>query len=365
LITTGQLFGEGSDLQNTQCLFLVYPFSFEGKLIQYMGRVQRSEISPTIYDYRDIKIDYLNRMFLKRNVYYRKLEKQRTLFDLPDEKNIDQLKPFDKEIILERTIKVKIEDLEFLYGSFQFRHSIPDNSEELIFDIENLNIRPEFEVLKPYFENFFKSKTVTVFITAIMNKHKVVTALSASSSDLEKLNREIVESVRFRFVERNFFGKSFPIEQKGLNTDLNNGTGSNIYESAEELLSDVLSKDNYRHKKQLHYLAERHEGSVLKIRFVLSPFAFVFLLTGIEQYHIVMETLDTEEATYIWHLSKNINALKQGILEIDKQLNKIRNEGRQLFLETNPNNFSRIIHDYSNERKGFVLWKDALEERLV
>ena len=365
LITTGQFFGEGSDLQNTQCLFLVYPFSFEGKLIQYMGRVQRSEISPTIYDYRDIKIDYLNRMFLKRNVYYRKLEKQRTLFDLPDDGNIDHPMPLDEEIILERTVKVKIEDLEFLYGSFQFRYSIPEYSEELIFDIENLNIRPEFEVLKPYFEKFFKSKTVTVFITAIMNKQKAVTALSANSSDLEKLNREIVESVRFSFVEKNFFGKKFPIEQKGLNKDLSNGTGNNIYESAEELLSDVLSKGNYRHQKQLHYLAEQHEGSALKIRFVLSPFAFVFLLTGNEQYHIVMETLDTEEATYIWHLPKNINALKQGILEIDRHLNKIRNDGRQVFLETNPINFSRILHDYSDERKGFVLWKDALEERLV
>jgi superfamily II DNA or RNA helicase len=140
LITTGQFFGEGSDLQNTQCLFLVYPFSFEGKLIQYIGRVQRSEISPTIYDYRDIKIDYLNRMFLKRNVYYRKLEKQRTLFDLPNEEKIDQPRPLNEEIITERTIKVKIEDLEFLYGSFQFRHKIPEYAEELIFDIENLNI---------------------------------------------------------------------------------------------------------------------------------------------------------------------------------------------------------------------------------
>ena len=126
-----------------------------------------------------------------------------------------------------------------------------------------------------------------------------------------------------------------------------------------------LSKGNYRHQRQLHYLAEQHEGNVLKVRFVLSPFAFVFLLTGNEQYHIVMETLDTEEATYIWHLPKNIDALKQGILEIDRQLNKIRNEGRQAFLETNPINFSRILHDYSDERKGFVLWKDALEERLV
>lgn len=70
LITTGQFFGEGSDLHNSQCLFLVYPFSFEGKLIQYIGRVLRSELTPVIYDYRDIKIDYLNVMFLKRNIYY-------------------------------------------------------------------------------------------------------------------------------------------------------------------------------------------------------------------------------------------------------------------------------------------------------
>ena len=56
LITTGQFFGEGTDLQNTNCLFLVYPFSFEGKLIQYIGRVQRSEIAPTIYDYETSRL---------------------------------------------------------------------------------------------------------------------------------------------------------------------------------------------------------------------------------------------------------------------------------------------------------------------
>lgn len=365
LITTGQFFGEGSDLQNIQCLFLVYPFSFEGKLIQYMGRVQRSEIAPTIYDYRDIKIDYLNRMFLKRNVYYRKMEKQRTLFDMPDEENINEPKPLYEEITIEKSVKVKIENLEFLYGSIQFRFKVTEYPDELIFDVENLNIRPEFEVLKPYFEKFLNSKIVTVFITIVLNKLKTVTALSAHSSDLEKLNREVVDSVRFRFVEKNFFGKSMPSDPKGLNNGLNDGNGSNLYESGEELLSDVLGKGNYRHQKQLYYLAEQHETNVLKIRFVLSPFAFVFLLNGEEQYHIVMETLDTEEATYIWHLPKNTNALKQYLWEINKQLTKIRNEGRHSFLETNPINFSRILHDYSDDRKGFVLWKGALEQRLT
>jgi hypothetical protein len=35
-IATGQLLGEGRDIANLEVLFLVYPFSFEGKLVQYL-----------------------------------------------------------------------------------------------------------------------------------------------------------------------------------------------------------------------------------------------------------------------------------------------------------------------------------------
>lgn len=361
LITTGQFFGEGSDLQNIECLFLVYPFSFEGKLIQYMGRVQRSEVCPTIYDYRDIKIDYLNKMFLKRNVYYHKLEKQRTLFDLPTvENNVQQRK---QDIIIEKTIKVRINNLEFLYGSIQFQYSIPEHPEALTFDIEQLYIRPEFEVLKPYFEKFFQSKSIPIYITVVIDSQKIITALSATSPDLEKLDREVVESVRFRFLEQNFLNRKTQLNQNGAEDNM--GTKINgLYKSGEELLSEVLSKGNYRHQKQLQYLAKHHEGKILKIRFVLTPFAFVFLLEGRERYHLILETLDTEEATYIWRLSKNINELKPAVQDIDRQLNQIRNEGRQKFLESNPENFSRILHDYSEDPKGFILWKDFLEERI-
>jgi hypothetical protein len=98
---------------------------------------------------------------------------------------------------------------------------------------------------------------------------------------------------------------------------------------------------------------------------MLSPFAFVFLLTGKEQYHIVVETLDTEEATYLWHLPKNIPTLKIKLKEIDAQLGFIRNKGRQVFLESQPTNFSRILHDYTDDKKGFIIWKDLLEEQIV
>lgn len=75
IISTGQYFGEGIDISALECLFIVYPFTFEGKLVQYIGRIQRSGKPPIIFDYRDFKIDYFEKMFKQRNRYYNKLRK--------------------------------------------------------------------------------------------------------------------------------------------------------------------------------------------------------------------------------------------------------------------------------------------------
>ncbi len=50
--------------------------------------------------------------------------------------------------------------------------------------------------------------------------------------------------------------------------------------------------------------------------------------------------------------------------DIDDQLSIIRTNGRQAFLERMPDNFSRIVHDYTDDRKGFIIWKDLVEERI-
>jgi hypothetical protein len=142
-------------------------------------------------------------------------------------------------------------------------------------------------------------------------------------------------------------------------------SNQSLYNSEDELLNDLLKSEEVKHFRQLRYLASKHESNIMKLRFVLNPFSFVFLLSGKEGYHLVLETLNTEEATYIWHFDRNVVALQQNISVIDKDLNLIRNEGRHTFLENQPENFSRIIHDYSDERKGFVIWKDMLEGRLI
>ena len=49
---------------------------------------------------------------------------------------------------------------------------------------------------------------------------------------------------------------------------------------------------------------------------------------------------------------------------LQDDLNVIRNKGRQFFLNNQPENFSRLMHDYSDGRKGFVVWK-GMVERLM
>ncbi len=360
LITTGQFFGEGTDLQNANCLFLVYPFSFEGKLIQYIGRVQRSEVTPTIYDYCDSKIDYLNKLFLKRNTYYRKIDKQATLFDEPREEIVDS----NDVTTIEKQIKIPIEEIEFRYGRVAFKYVIHETKAELEFEIENLEVRPEFEVLKPYFIKVLKSKNIKIDIHAEFENSILVSQL-ATSTDIEKINREIIEGVKFKFITKNFFGQKQIIEENLLTaTELQNGK-KQLYSDGEQLLDDILKNKDFKHSRQLRYLANRHLEAHLKIRFVLSPFSFVFLLSGEQQFHIILETLDTEEATYLWHTDKNKQSLISKVKEIDLQLNIIRSKGRQAFLETNPEGFSRILHDYSDKTKGFIIWRDLFEEQII
>ena len=336
LITTGQYFGEGTDLQQAECLFLVYPFSFEGKLIQYIGRVQRSEIAPIIYDYRDHKIDYLNKIFLKRNTYYRKLEKQATLFDDQQNENTEA----EKNYIFEQQVKLPLDQIEFRYGSFAFHFTVKETNMDLEFEIENDDIRPEFEVLKSYFSKILNLKQVKIDLFAEFVNDKLISQM-AQSPDLEKFNREIIDTVKFKFVTKNYFGK-VPISKFQRNLlDINQlQTGENgnsqLFDTEEEILESILKNRSFRHYRQIRYLANSHLSSILKIRFVLSPFSFVFLLSGAEQFHIVMETIDTEEATYIWHIDKDITLLKYKLKEIDLSINVIRNEGRQIFLESQP-----------------------------
>ncbi|MEJ7736988.1 MAG: DEAD/DEAH box helicase family protein [Chitinophagaceae bacterium] len=477
LIATGQFIGEGTDIGVLDCLVLAYPFSFEGKLIQYIGRVKRSPVAPVIYDYRDYRIEYFNNLFKQRNKYYRKLMKAGQLtnvdeillifqgsgfyinttdillpiecIDLPlpvekfnddivwklrvnsynDEEGVliaeivDYDFPISKvtdgkqgsfyfygierikfrsldtngflrsvtlkhqpvietkaikddrrtqvraEYVILKTMKVPFGKINFLFGSVSFPIFIEEISQEIVFEISNPDIRPEFAAIRDYFAKALKKKLVAVTIIVKYTDSQIISA-TAKSDDIDSINSHMIDSVRFEFVKREIFkGKGRTIDDKTIHTmeDLlsSYGEGKKLFSAEAVLIDDILNIKNSRHYLQLKYLSSKHEASVLKLRFVLQPFSFLFLLAGENKYHIVWETLDSEEATYIWHADKKRESLRIALGEIESILRDIKQKGRQIFLERESNNFSRVVHDYSDAKKGFVDWKGVLEEILT
>jgi len=62
LVATGQLIGEGFDLPAMQTLFLTTPIKFDGRVIQYLGRILRpapGKEKATVYDYVDSRVGVL------------------------------------------------------------------------------------------------------------------------------------------------------------------------------------------------------------------------------------------------------------------------------------------------------------------
>jgi superfamily II DNA or RNA helicase len=478
LITTGQFMGEGADIDALDCLILAYPFAFEGKLIQYIGRVQRSSVKPTIYDYRDTRIEYLENLFKQRNRHYRKLAQSGQLkpfkemmllftgrrfsiqstdnsfsidcLDLPipfeqflpdicwkirvikyndeigeltaeildyhyDKSNavlnltpsfyfpgIEKIKfrtldtaGFLKSVILKKqvatqqalpikskdkgkqpvenvvlkTMKVPFSRISFLYGSISFPLFIEEINQELIFEIENADIRPEFDAIREYFSKTLKKKLITTDIAVRFSDSAVISA-TAKSDDISCINNTLIESVRFEFVKREFFRpKDGSLINKTNTFDTLLGqyhsSAKDLFGSEQDLLNDILNVKKCKHYQQLKYLSSRHEASILKLRFVLQPFSFLFLLSGETKYHIIWETLDSEEATYLWHTEKSRDALRIILNQIEDIITGIKKSGRQDYLKQDHLNFSRIWHDYSDPKKGFITWKGVLEERLV
>jgi superfamily II DNA or RNA helicase len=74
LLATGKLIGEGFDEARLDTLFLAMPIAWKGRIAQYAGRLHRSyqgKKEVLIYDYVDVHIPVLERMYHKRLTAYR------------------------------------------------------------------------------------------------------------------------------------------------------------------------------------------------------------------------------------------------------------------------------------------------------
>jgi len=273
------------------------------------------------------------------------------------------------EHVVLKTMKVPFGKIDFLFGSVSFPIFIEELNQEIIFEIANPDIRPEFAAIRDYFIKALKKKLFSVNITVKYTASQILSA-TAISEDIDGINGHMIDNVRFEFVKREIFkGKGRAADDQSIHTmeDLLSSYDEvkKLFSSEAVLFDNILNIKNSKHYLQLKYLSSKHEASILKLRFVLQPFSFLFLLAGEKKYHIIWETLDSEGATYLWHADKTRESLRITLGEIETILRDIKQNGRQTFLEKESNNFSRVVHDYSDVKKGFTAWKGLLEERII
>lgn len=90
LLATGKLIGEGFDRPKVSYLFLAFPFSWKGKLVQYVGRVQRQAENKTqayVYDFVDYNVPMLRKMYFRRLRTYRELRLKRDKANIKSKKS--------------------------------------------------------------------------------------------------------------------------------------------------------------------------------------------------------------------------------------------------------------------------------------
>ncbi|MBS0645693.1 MAG: hypothetical protein JSR97_03780 [Verrucomicrobia bacterium] len=282
--------------------------------------------------------------------------------------------PVRTELIIRtitETFHIPLKNVRFKLGGVSFDKKLKDYNQTIEFTIDNYDIREEFDAVKNYFANVLNTKKIEVTATVELRDNEVTSKI-AKSPEIDKINKELIDNVKFEFVkatkkkvavevDKNLFTMEEYFETFGEE----NFKSNTFYSDEKELFEDLLKITNTKHYKHLRFLSSKHRHQIMKLRFIHKPFSFIFLIEGDRNYHLIWETLDTEEATYIWHLDKNLQALKNSLRKIEDIINVIKVQGKTAYINSTEDEFRRIYHDYSEIVDGFIKWKGELESVLT
>jgi hypothetical protein len=284
-------------------------------------------------------------------------------------------KPVKREPIklnIHETFYIPLKNVRFKLGGVSFDKKFKEYRKSIELSISNYDIREEFDAVKNYFANVLNTKKieVTANIEIIDNQ---ISSIIVKSPEIEKINKQLIDNVKFEFVKATIKKKISAEIDKSLFTmdeyfdafSEEKVKSNTFYNNDKELLEDIINISNTKHYRHLRFLSSKHSHEIMKLRFVHKPFSFLFLIQGDRDYHIIWETLDTEEATYIWHIEKNIQILKQTLRKIEDIINVIKIQGKSAYINSTDDPFRRIYHDYSELVDGFVKWKGELENILT
>lgn len=132
-------------------------------------------------------------------------------------------------------------------------------------------------------------------------------------------------------------------------------------------LLDKLDKfKKSKHYHHLRHLSSLHDTSGFRLRMTGKPISFIFSIRGALDYHLVWETYETEEATYIWKLQgPDSQSRQKAMTELLEKVKWLRARNKMKYIQSKPPNFKRIEHDYSQENNALDKWKTMLSEYIT
>jgi len=265
---------------------------------------------------------------------------------------------------------IPVKDLRFKLGGVSFDKKIKGFHKPIEFTVVNYEIREEFDAIKNYFENVLKTKKIRVAVSVETKDNEIINVW-AKSPEIDRIDRQLIDNVKFEFVKATKKKIALAVDKSLFTMDEFFDTygderfrANAFYQDEKELFEDLLQITDTKHYRHLRLLSALHCHQVMKLRFILKPFSFLFLVEGEKNYHLIWETLDTEEATYIWHIDKDLRILKMTLQKIEDIIQVIKVQGKTAYLNTTVDPFRRIYHDYSNLVDGFLKWKGELESVL-
>jgi len=272
---------------------------------------------------------------------------------------------------LTETFFVPLKNVRFILGGVSFDKKLQGHYKSIDFTIINYDIREEFDAVKNYFANVLKTKKIQVTATVEFTDNEV-TSVIAKSPEIERINKDLIDNVKFEFVRATKKKINVDIDKNLFTMDEYFDTFAEekikvnpFYNNEKDFFDDLLKISNTKHYKHLRFLSSKHLHDIMKLRFIHKPFSFIFLIQGDKNYHIIWETLDTEEATYVWYITKDHNVLKLTMKKLEDIINIMKVQGKRAYINTADDPFRRINHDYSTLVDGFVKWKGELENYLT
>jgi hypothetical protein len=273
--------------------------------------------------------------------------------------------------IIEQTFSVSLKNLQFHFGGVSCRKVVRELNKTIGITIVNYDIREEFDAVKDYFANALGTAAIQVAVR-IEAEDGIPKKIEAHSPEIAAINQNLIETVRFQYV-KDAVKKKVKIETSTAILNMEEFfaalsepaiVSSAFYNDEKELAEDLLRITETKHYHHLRYLSGKHAHHIMRLRFVLKPFSFLFLLEGEAHYHLVWETLDTEEATYVWPVEKDVVKLKLALKKVEDILQLVRLQGKTAYLSSDES-YRRIFHHYKEGIRGFVKWKGELESGLT